>query len=82
MVSGHPLDGLKRYCEKRSSNTKYLKMSLDEIKQLYENEKTEENKKKFLSDIREKMVKTIGVITDVRKIITKTGKNMMFLTCE
>ncbi len=82
MVSGHPLDGLKRYCDKRSSNIKYLKMSLDEIKQLYENEKTEENKKKFLSDIREKMVKTIWVITDVRKIVTKTGKNMMFLTCE
>jgi len=82
MVSGHPLDWLKRYCEKRSSNTRYLKMSLDEIKELYKKENTEEKKKKFLSDIREKMVKTIWVITDVRKIITKTGKNMIFLTCE
>lgn len=82
MVSGHPLDWLKRYCEKRSSNTKYLKMSLDEIKLLYEKEDTEDKKKKFLSDIKEKQVKTIWVITDVRKIITKTWKNMMFLTCE
>ncbi|NDK08151.1 DNA polymerase III subunit alpha [Candidatus Gracilibacteria bacterium] len=82
MVSGHPLDGLKRYCEKRSSNTKHLKMSLDELKLLYEKEETDEKKKKFLGDIREKPVKTIGVITDVRKIITKTGKNMVFLTCE
>lgn len=82
MVSGHPLDWLKNYCDKRSSNIKYLKMSLEEIKELYEKEQTEEKKKKFLSDIREKQVKTIWVITDVRKIITKTWKNMMFLTCE
>ncbi len=82
MVSGHPLDWLKNYCEKRSNNTKYLKISLEEVKNLYEKEQTEEKKKKFLSDIREKMVKTIWVITDIRKIVTKTWKNMMFLTCE
>jgi len=82
MVSGHPLDSLKRYCEKRSSNTKYLKMPIEDVKVLYDKEQTEERKKKFLSDIREKMAKTIWVITDVRKILTKTWKNMMFLTCE
>ncbi len=82
MVSGHPLDWLKNYCDKRSSNIKYLKMPLEELKMLYEKEETEEKKKKFLGDIREKQVKTIWVITDVRKILTKTWKNMMFLTCE
>ncbi|MDD3302291.1 MAG: DNA polymerase III subunit alpha [Candidatus Gracilibacteria bacterium] len=82
MVSGHPLDNLKRYCEKRSSNTKFLKMSINEIKFLYEREETDEKKKKFLSDIREKQVKTIGVIVGFRKILTKTGKNMMFISCE
>jgi hypothetical protein len=59
MVSGHPLDGLKNYCDKRSNNIKYLKISLDELKMLYEKEETDEKKKKFLGDIREKQVKTI-----------------------
>jgi DNA polymerase-3 subunit alpha len=82
MVSWHPLDSLKSYVDKRSSNTKFLKMPLEEIKILYEKEKTEELKKKFLSEIREKQIKVIWVITDLRKILTKTWKNMVFLTCE
>ncbi len=82
MVSGHPLDNLKTYCSKRSRNISYLKMSFDEIKESYEKLNSEEKKKKFISDIRIKSLKTIWLITDLRKILTKTWKNMIFLTCE
>gem|GEM_PF-5015716 len=35
-VSGHPLDGLGRYCLRRSQNTKKLKMSFMELSELPE----------------------------------------------
>jgi hypothetical protein len=33
-VSGHPLDGLKKYCTKRSHNTKKLTQDLEELKKI------------------------------------------------
>jgi len=33
-VSGHGLDGLSRYCMRRSNNTKKLKMSMEELLEL------------------------------------------------
>lgn len=82
MVSGHPLDNLKTYCSKRSTNISYLKMSLDEIKKLYDSKNTEEKKSRFFKDIRNKPLKVIWLVVDMRKILTKTWKNMIFLTCE
>jgi len=43
-VSGHPLDGLGRYCMRRSSNTKKLKMTMEE---LLEDDK-KENPEKYI----------------------------------
>jgi DNA polymerase III alpha subunit len=77
MVSGHPFDGLKFYCQRRSSNIGYLKKDMQEIIQ-----EEEQDKEKFKKKIEKIQVKAIGIITDIRKIVTKTGKNMMFLTCE
>ena len=77
MVSGHPLDGLQRYCARRSANTKYLKMSFADIK--VERDKDEKEFDKKLGKVKPKVV---GVIMDVRKIVTKNGKNMMFVYCE
>ncbi len=41
-VSGHPLDGLGRYCMRRSQNTKKLKMSFEDLSELPEYQKEEE----------------------------------------
>jgi DNA polymerase III alpha subunit len=30
-ISGHPLDGLKRYCVRRSNNVKKLRMSMEDL---------------------------------------------------
>jgi hypothetical protein len=46
-VSGHPLDGLGRYCARRSQKVKKLKMSFEELLELDKKEnpdKYEENK--------------------------------------
>jgi hypothetical protein len=40
-VSGHPLDGLGRYCARRSQNTKKLKMSFEELLELDKKENPE-----------------------------------------
>jgi DNA polymerase III subunit alpha len=81
-VSGHPLDGLKRYVEKRSINTKKLKTDFETLEKL-EAKKQEENKKQPETkwDTTENC-QSVGVITDVRKITTKAGKLMVFLKCE
>ena len=98
-VSGHALDWLKRYCMRRSQNTKKLKMEFDELLELDkqqnpekyepkeelemwldENGKPKKPKKK--EQPKEEMVQAVWVILDVRKIITKTWKQMMFLKCE
>lgn len=77
MVSGHPLDGLQTYCGRRSANTRYLKMPMEELTALQK-----EDEEKFKKDIWKAQPKAIGIILDIRKIITKTWKNMMFLYCE
>jgi len=77
MVSGHPLDSLGRYCQRRSNNIRFLKMSLEELAEL-----KEKSPEQFEKDTKNIILKATGIITDIRKIVTKTGKNMMFLTCE
>jgi hypothetical protein len=47
MVSGHPLDSLKRYCQRRSSNTKFLKTSFGKLKKL-----KNKDKEKYDNDIK------------------------------
>lgn len=70
-VSGHPLDGLSRYIEKRSQNAKILKMSFEEIEKLPEKDKS-----------RTTIIQTIWYVKSIRKMMTKTGWNMVFLYCE
>lgn len=70
-ISGHPLDGLSRYIEKRSQNAKILKMNFEEIENVPEKQKS-----------RTTIVQTVWYVTDVRKMMTKTGWNMVFLYCE
>lgn len=77
MVSGHPLDSLKTYCQRRSNNIRFLKMSLEELAEM-----REQNPAQFEKDTKNIVLKAIGIIVDMRKIVTKTGKNMLFLTCE
>ncbi|MDD5769952.1 MAG: hypothetical protein PHE25_03210, partial [Candidatus Gracilibacteria bacterium] len=70
-ISGHPLDGLSRYIEKRSQNAKILKMDFLEIEKLPEKNKS-----------RTTIVQTVGYIKSIRKMMTKSGGNMVFLYCE
>ena len=111
-VSWHPLDWLQRYCARRSSNTKKLKMDMLELLELDKKENPEkyapkevvlgcepkeelemwidaENKKKEDKKTwekkeapKEEIVQAVWVIIDVRKLTTKTGKQMIFLKCE
>ena len=96
-VSGHPFDGLSRYCLRRSQNTKKLKMSFDELSQLPEyqlEEKPEIKNDEAISDAskaelkkvpekrEQEMVSCVGLITDIRKIITKKWTPMIFLKCD
>lgn len=99
-VSGHPLDWLSRYCQRRSVKTKKLKMSLEELLLLdkkenpekYEiNEKLEEDDKNIENKDNSKSnkekrnqdeVQAVWVINEVRKLTTKTSKQMMFLKCD
>ncbi len=103
-VSGHPLDGLSRYCLRRSQNTKKLKMSFDDLSQLPEyqpeekpeikddevikdmkDEKpddTKKEKKKPAPKKEQEMVSAVGLVTDIRKIITKKWTPMLFLKCD
>lgn len=112
-VSWHALDWLQRYCVRRSSNTKKLKMEMSELLELDKKENPDkyileedlemgidaEKKTRWISKQekvpwgkkekiekkdapKEEIVQAVWVIVDVRKIITKTGKQMMFLKCE
>jgi len=100
-VSGHALDWLKKYCERRSNKIQKLRMDFDELLELdkkenpekYEEPKIEEmgldNKKKKKDEKPKKKqerkqtpIQAVWVIADIRSIITKTGKKMMFLKCE
>ncbi|MBB1564739.1 DNA polymerase III subunit alpha [Candidatus Gracilibacteria bacterium] len=91
-VSGHPLDGLKTYCAKRSRNTKKMKMDFEKLleidkkenpeKYLPETPSQENSEKPAKKEFKEEIVQTVGYITDYRKVVTKTGKTMGFLKCE
>ena len=69
-ISGHPLDWLSRYVEKRWQNTKIMTMSFEEIDKLPEKKK--ENQ----------VVQIVWYVKDMRKSMTKTGWTMVFLYCE
>lgn len=73
-ISGHPLDWLKKYCTRRWYNTKKLKEDFEDIEKSWNNEWDEKTK--------DEKVQTVWVIIDIRKIITKTWKPMIFLKCE
>lgn len=77
MVTGHPLDSLWPYCGRRSRGTKQLKSSLEDLL-----EESKKDEKKFKDDLQKNQLQVVGIILDLRKIVTKTGKNMMFLYCE
>ena len=99
-VSGHPLDGLGRYCARRSQKVKKLKMSFEELLELdkkenpekyeenkdiemwleWKDEKKKEKKKTWYNEW--EVCQVVWVITEFRKIFTKTWKPMMFLKCE
>lgn len=68
-ISGHPLDGLSKYIKKRSQNSHFLKMSIEELE-------------KKLTPKQNLSLQTIWYIKDIRKMITKWWKQMMFLYCE
>ncbi len=80
-VSGHPLDGLGRYCLKKSQNTQKLKMSFSELKTLEDKQNLSENIDVDLEK-KQQEVSVIWVISDFRKVFTKTWKAMIFLYCE
>lgn len=67
-VSGHPLDWLQKYISKRSKNDKFLKMTFEEL----ENAKMKERES----------IQAVWVIKEIRRMITKTGKRMIFLSVE
>lgn len=77
MVSGHPLDGLRSYCQRRSRLVKNLKAPFQELKIEFLNDE-----KKFKDMLQKQQVSVVGVIIDMRKIVTRTGKSMLFLHCE
>ncbi len=77
MVSGHPLDGLRLYCQRRARWITYLKSDLETLKI-----KHDKDPEKFKSELQKWQLQAVGIIIDIRKIVTKTGKNMLFLYCE
>ena len=77
MVSGHPLDGLRTYISRRSRSTQYLQMRLEELQKIYQ-----KDEEKFEQDLKKQQLQTVGIVMDIRKVVTKTGKNMLFLYCE
>ena len=70
-ISGHPLDWLSRYIDKRSQNAKIMKMSFEEIEKLPEKDKS-----------RTTIIQVVWYVKDIRKVMTKSGWNMVFLYCE
>ncbi|MDQ7023308.1 MAG: hypothetical protein Q9M97_07390 [Candidatus Gracilibacteria bacterium] len=104
-VSGHALDGLQKYCERRSNKVQKLRMNFDELLELDKKEnpkpplapplkgggndsntpllnKEGEEVVKKKTERKETPIQAVGVISDIRSIITKKGKKMMFLKCE
>ncbi len=92
-VSGHPLDWLQRYCQRRSNNTKKLKMSFEELEEIdkkenpekYEKVEDDEKKSKKSPQNKKKkdeLVQAVWIINSLRKIITKTWNTIIILFCE
>jgi len=52
-------------------------MSMQELE-----EEFKKDEKAFKDTLQKEQLSVVGIILDMRKIITKTGKNMMFLYCE
>lgn len=69
-ISGHHLDWLSKYIEKKSYNTWILKMTFDEIEKILEKDK-----------LKTIVVQTIWYIKNIKKIITKKWWNTVFLYC-
>lgn len=80
MVSGHPLDGLKKYVSERTANVKYLRLPIEKTKEMFD--ALDEKGQQKMKDDMKKPCKALGLVLDVRKIFTKTWKNMMILLCE
>lgn len=96
-VSWHALDWLKKYCDRRSNKVQKLRLDFDELLELdkkenpenYEEKKIEEmwtdkkdDKYKKKQERKETPIQAVWVIVDIRTLITKTWKKMMFLKCE
>jgi len=110
-VSGHALDWLKKYCERRSNKVQKLRMDFDELLELDKKENPEKYEekppltppweggeqswetplllkeghgvvKKKKQERKQTPIQAVWVISDIRSIITKTWKKMMFLKCE
>jgi DNA polymerase-3 subunit alpha len=77
MVTGHPLDNLRMYCQRRSRSVQMLKAPLEQLQQ-----ESKKDEKAFKDKLQKQQLSVVGIILDMRKIITKTGKNMLFLYCE
>jgi DNA polymerase III subunit alpha len=70
-ISGHPLDWLSNYIEKRSQNHKILKMTFEEIEKL-------SDKQRWAMSV----VQTIWYVNDFRFTLTKAWWKMTFLYCQ
>lgn len=65
------------YCQRRSRSVQQLKTPLEELHEEYK-----KDEKAFKDKLQKQQLSVVGIIIDLRKIVTKTGKNMMFLYCE
>jgi DNA polymerase III alpha subunit len=54
-----------------------LKAPLEQLQQ-----ESKKDEKAFKDKLQKQQLSVVGIILDMRKIITKTGKNMLFLYCE
>jgi len=58
---------------------------MQDLQEIYDEENKWKDKEQIVKekkDAKEEVVQAVGVIIDIRKIITKTGKTMMFIKCE
>jgi len=74
-ISWHLLDGLWTYCIRRSNNINKLKMTFDELSLLAEYKNPNKDKRRNQNDF----VQVVWIITDIKKIMTKTSKFIFFI---
>ncbi len=67
--------------DKKQNPEKYEE-KVEEIEKMWLDKKEEKKVKKPKKKEKEEVIWAVWVIEDIRKIITKTGKTMMFLKCE